>query len=247
MKFDNEKQAYEWLLIIHRSSIPLRRLNASKLPLGGLASGCLIDYLGKRLLLTVSHAVGNSDNWTIQVKYDPDIRQTVVYNLGSFNYLSEGTLGFSEMKDVDFAYVEIPCDLIVYMQDITPSGQCINEIQRIVFQPDFDIKPISSEIYGFSGEVLPEYIPDSSSIIVEHKIYYGLVYIRSENSCHYFKLPVEHPGHDQFEGCSGAPIIDTKGNIVALVCGGSLETNEIWGIALDKYKIALDITYGGVD
>jgi hypothetical protein len=59
-----------------------------------------------------------------------------------------------------------------------------------------------------------------------------------------FHLPVEHPGHEYFYGCSGAPIIDAEGHVVALVCKGDMETSTVYGISLRRYQVALDIHVG---
>ena len=72
---DAEFQKYLWL-----SSVPLFRLNSQRLPTGS-ASGCLIDYSGKRVLLTVSHATGDQQNWAIQLRYLPS-KGTETYQLG---------------------------------------------------------------------------------------------------------------------------------------------------------------------
>jgi hypothetical protein len=49
------------------SSVPLVRLNDQQIPTS-VASGCLIDYCGKRILLTVSQATGDQKNWAISAK-----------------------------------------------------------------------------------------------------------------------------------------------------------------------------------
>ena len=77
-------------------------------------------------------------------------------------------------------------------------------------------------------------------------IYDGLKYVGTEDSYYVFELPFEHPGHEFFKGCSGAPILDSRGNIVALVCSGDIDRNAIIGISLNKYKIALDVTFGNM-
>ena len=56
---------------------------------------------------------------------------------------------------------------------------------------------------------------------------------------HYFSLKGKHPGHEEFEGCSGAPILDGDGNVVALVCGGNTYSNTIRGISLSRMKIPI--------
>lgn len=243
MTFNSQKEQTEWLKSVQRSSIPLRRVNEELLP-QGIASGCLINYLGKRILLSVFHAVGKSGRWLIQLKYDAQRGQTETYSPNAFNFLAEMRLGSPEIKNIDFAYTEVPSDIVSYFQDLKPTGECVEEFERTIFKPDFNITPRTDEFYGFSGEVMPDFVSDFSALVVEHRTYPGLEYLRTEHSFHYFKLPVTHPGHEHFKGCSGAPIIDTKGNVIALVSGGSIENGEIWGVALNKYKIALDITYG---
>jgi len=57
---------------------------------------------------------------------------------------------------------------------------------------------------------------------------------------------MKHPGHDDFRGCSGAPIIDTKGNVVALVCHGDDASDEIFGISIKDYQLSLDILVGNI-
>lgn len=239
MKHDEER----WINLLKLSSIPLRKIDGDLLPVG-IASGCLIDYLGRRVLLSVFHATKRDGNWGIEVRFEIN-KGTQIYRPGGFNYLGEMRLGSGKINEIDFSYVEVSQDLVSYYQEITIDETIQNETPRIVFAPDFSILPSSDELYGFSGQVLPE-MHGTQTLVTQHSICHSLQYIDSENGYHIFKLPFPHPGHKQFEGCSGAPIIDTKGNVVALICYGVKGENTIYGISLAKYKIALDITYNGL-
>ena len=210
----------------------------------GIASGCLIDYQNTRIILSVFHATKKDGNWAIEVKYEPN-KGTQIYRPGGFNYLGEMTLGSSKINEVDFSYREVSLDLISYYQEIKPSGQISSERAREVFTPDFTINPNIDEIYGFAGQVMPE-MHGETALVTEMCVYPGLKYIATEGKYHVFELPVPHPGHEHFKGCSGAPIIDTKGNVVALVRHGDIDRNVIFGISLNKYKIVLDVSYGDV-
>jgi hypothetical protein len=75
---------------------------------------------------------------------------------------------------------------------------------------------------------------------VEMNVYPGLRFIRTEGEFHIFKLPVSHPGHDHFKGCSGAPIVDMNKQVVALVCDGDPATNTIRSVSTSRYKFAID-------
>jgi len=210
----------------------------------GLASGCLVDYLGKRIVLSVFHATKRDENWAVEIKYEHG-KGTQLYRPGGFHHLGLMKLGSAKIDEIDFAYREVATNLISYYQEISPSGQVLSEKEREIFQPDFTTQPDTNEIYAFAGQVMPEML-GTSALVTEIRVYPGLKFIGTEDSYHVFELPVPHPGHKHFQGCSGAPIIDTKGNIVALVCHGDIYRNTIFGISLSKYKIVLDVTYGNI-
>src|SRR3546814_6545958 len=67
-----------------------------------------------------------------------------------------------------------------------------------------------------------------------------LRYERTEGGYHVFQLPVQHPGHDAFQGCSGAPILDMERRVVGLVCSGSIPDNTISYVSLARYGVALE-------
>ena len=232
-----------WLNRILLSSIPLRKLDDAMMPIG-IASGCLIDYLGTRVVLSVFHATRKDDNWAIEVKYEHG-KGTQIYRPGGFHHLGLMQLGSAKIDEVDFSYREVSSDLYSYFQEIDPSGAIFSERTREVFKPDFSVEPTTNEIYGFSGQVMPE-MHGTASLVTEMRVYPGLKFIGTEDPYHIFELPVSLPGHDHFKGCSGAPILDTKGNIVALVCHGDIQRNAIFGISLKKYKVVLDVTYGNI-
>lgn len=231
----------EWHNRILLSSIPLRKVDDAMLPVG-VASGCLIDYLGTRIILSVFHATKRDDDWVIEVKYEYGTG-TQIYRPGRFHHLGEMKLGIAEVNVIDFSYREVSSDIETYFQEVSPSGAIGLEKVREVFKPDFSVQPNTNEIYGFAGQVIPE-MHGISALVTKTQVCHGLKFIGTESDYHVFELPFPHPGDKRFQGCSGAPIIDTKGNVVALVCHGDIVRNAIFGISLNKCKIALDVTYG---
>jgi hypothetical protein len=234
----NQKQLEEYIAL---SSIPIRSIGKDGMPTG-LASACIFDYKQKRILLTVHHATGNIENWGIQVKYELN-KGTAIKPLGSMNFLKLFSIKTNTARDIDLSYVEIPMDIEPVSQEIdAKTGSVINEKKRLISNIDFNITPDQNELYGFSGQIMPELV--SNSLITELRTYTNLQYIGDEDDYYVFELPFEHPGHKHFQGCSGAPIVDTKGNVVALVCKGDIPTNRIYGISLKKYEVAINATYG---
>jgi len=169
----------EWIRLLQLSCIPLRQLDGSGMPIG-FASGCLIDYLGKRIILSVFHATMRDATWAIQIKYERG-KGTEIFRPGLFNYIGEMTLGVSEIREVDFSFAEVANDVVPYFQELTMRGEILSEVPRKIFTPAFDVLPSTVELYGFSGETMPE-MHDSHTLATEHLICPGLKYIETKNS-----------------------------------------------------------------
>lgn len=226
------------LLLLH-TSIPLRKLNTDNKPIG-IASGCLIEFAGKRVLLTVQHAV-NEGHWAAEVKFDKN-KGMKLCNLGSMLLMKSINLAAGTVQDVDFASTEIDDAFESWLQLLDVSGNVISESERVMATVDFSAAPTQDQTYGFAGQVDPEW--HGADVLVAKLAHFeGLTFDRTDGDYHYFKLPGKHPGHDAFKGCSGAPIIDSDGNTVSLVCGGNTDTNEIYGLALRNFESLLEQEY----
>lgn len=232
----NERQRWlDWILI---TSIPLRRIGANDIPIG-TASGCLVNYRDRRFILTASHVVklGSSD-WVIELGRD-EKKGTEIFRPACFLYLGEMRRGTGEITDADFCYAEVPTDLDPTFRHLTPIGPKSEKRLRHIFDLSAVGKPDANEVYGFSGNIHPE-LHGTHALVTEATVYPGLRFDKSDGPFYDFKLPVTHPGDDFFEGCSGAPIVDIRGRLVALVSGGDKAESIIHGIALSRYKFAID-------
>lgn len=239
------------------SSVPLAKINESNLP-DGFASGCLMDYYGRRLLLTVAHAAREGPSLALALGWDTSLRRVKLWKLGGLNFLARGqldrgatTLDQMELKDVDFAYVDVPPDLEPRLEKIDPHTGTIIEFRACtVWDASAIAEPDPGSRYGFAGHTKPS-VEDHALIasdvkfcFTELRLCFPLSFVGADDDLLLFRLPIEHPGHDFFRGCSGAPIIDEHGHVVALVCHGNLETSTIYGLSLRRYQVALDIHTG---
>lgn len=232
----------EWLEWVLVTSVPLRRLDSAVNPVG-FASACLIHYRDKRFLLSVQHAVKlGSKDWIVDLGYVPG-KGTEFFRPHGFNYVAEMKKGEGSIRSIDLCFAEVPNDLVSMYQYMTPRG-ISDERPRHVFHTDLTPAPDPAQVFAFAGQANPEqHAPQSFAL--EMSVYPGLRYLRSENEFHVFQLPVEHPGHVTFHGCSGAPIVDFNKNVVALVCQGDTTANTVHGVSLARYKFALDFVFTG--
>jgi hypothetical protein len=221
------------------TSCQLCELDAARQPLA-VGSGCLVRLPDTRLLLlTVSHVTGNQGNWSIQLGYDKT-RGPACYQIGALNYIARLTLPDASATEVDFSYALVPSDLQAFREELTPDGQITAQNPVAIFDFPTEATPTAGDSFGFAGTVLAAMKPnplDSSRPILasELRAYSGLSYVRREGDFHVFGLPFPHPGHEHFQGCSGAPIISSMGIPVGLVSSGRTDTHEVYGLALDHY------------
>jgi hypothetical protein len=238
------------------SSVRIAKINKAKLP-EGFASGCLIDYHGRRLLLTAAHAADDGPPLALALGWDPAMRRMNLWNLGGLNFLGRAqlepgkSLDEMEVTPVDFAYVDVPAGLQPKLEKVDPQTGNILESRACKVWPASAIaEPKVGTRYGFAGHTKPS-LEDHSLLAAdvkfcctEHCICFPLSFASQQDDRCAFQLPIEHPGHAFFKGCSGAPIIDEEGHVVALVSAGSIEDSMIYGISLRQYQFALDIHTG---
>ncbi len=221
------------------TSIPLCRLDSIGLPVN-LTSGCLVNLNDRRFVFSVEHSVKKyHDDWHAYVRHVAG-RGSEYRLLGSFNYIAEMTKGTGNVRGIDFCFVEVDTDFAPAYQARTPLA-LTEERPRHIFT-DIATVPSFAEFYGFSGRVKPE-MHGTSAFFTHPLVWIGMTFLRQEQEYLIFKLPGKHPGHENFQGCSGSPIVDTKMNVVALVCDGDETEGTIRGVSVARYATTLASLY----
>ena len=228
-----------WQDLIKYSSVQLRKHDDNGMPCS-FGSGCLLDFKGQRFLLTVFHVTEKSSKWSAQIKFNDEVQMIEALFLNDFSFLADYSDDKKSIKEVEFSFHPVRPDFISYFHHRTWKGETVEIKERPVFSVENIGVPNKEINYGFSGDIQPTSIPDLNAFETTQLIYHGLKYDRLENDMHYFKLPEDHPGHEMFQGCSGAPIIGEDGKVVSLVSGGCITNNEIYGCNLQKCIRTLD-------
>jgi hypothetical protein len=147
-------------------------------------------------------------------------------------------------EELDFSFTEVPADFFSMMQERDSTGAILNERLRHEFVTSLEDLPVKDEVYAFTARVHPAKLGKKTDMSAS-TVYPGLKFRRTDGHYHVFELPVEHPGHETFKGCSGAPIVDRKRRIVALVCSGDMNSNTITGVSVHHIAHAIHAHIGG--
>lgn len=251
MSFDlfNKIQGDPWKENIVLSSVPLWKYKDRK-PIAN-ASGCLVEYAGSKFLLSIAHATIAASEWSVEVKSVDEFegKLTTVLQPVTMDFLTEFKLipeqnDVTEPKIVDFTYKQLPDSFSSTYVIAMIGDQQLIQADRTVFMPDFEVKPNLAETYGFFGYVRFSGI-SGNLIKFDHRLEDNLTFVGETDSHYIFKLPHKYGSHANYQGCSGAPIIDSQNRMVALVSFGEKSTDSIYGIKVEKYRSILDIDSQG--
>jgi hypothetical protein len=227
------------------SSVPLHCLDKTMTPLG-FGTGCIIESATCDYLFTVFHvAHKNIGKWSILCEYIPGTGSKYLQiDAGRFNFQSVFNVLTGLYFDVEFAFAEIPKEGYYY-QEIIPPCSIIKQIERKKFRLAQINPPQIGIDYGFCGQIKPSIIPNYA-IDTQNYCHLDYRFKETRDWIQVFTPPIQHPGHDFYHGCSGAPIIDDNDNIVSLLICGDIDANEIYGVNLQKAIIGFNINIGNV-
>lgn len=217
-------------------------------PKSASGAGVVVTNGVRRYLLTAEH-VGREDGVALQLgSRGPDIK-TGVYRLGDVRGYKLKATG----EKIDLAYFQLPDDLEccrhfaepILSADVTRFKPCTMPLKV------FDLKTIplfdAHGEYAFCGCVDPDSYRISSTqerylltlVIQYHR---HLTFILEDGFDLYFKLDTKHRVESRdLSGCSGAPILDQNGNLVALVSQGDVEAQVVKAVNL--IKLAKQLIY----
>lgn len=236
------------------STIPINSIDErTRLP-HSMGSGCFVNYKGCLIFITVLHTVKTETNIThgIVVDYDSEKGGTCLCELKDFSICAMGNFSIPQIDMVDFAMKKFntpmpPCKYLVNKND---RGE-FERIDRISLTSDFSIYPSTHEEYGFCGLIKGHLLKNERTLGLYTSLAYydNIRYLKSKECYHVFTLENKHYSHEDFQGTSGAPIIDSKGTLVSLVMsGGQSQTNPnkwlIYGVNLAKLSTVIDINCG---
>lgn len=227
----------------------------------GIGSGCVIRFMDKDILLTVAHVTDLDNAGTCIVTGQPVINNTTpMYSVGAMTYLDKFDITkYEEQLEIlktepdrieeidfgliDFSFATLQHKVELLQQEIEFKELKVPSSNKIIIETELDKKPEVETEYCFFGRIKPNYFkgtPMGDIFETQQVVYGGLKFIKQVGNYYEFELPNEIKDHADFKGTSGAPIMDSNGNVVSLVTHGYTGAKNIYGIALADFKSGVE-------
>ena len=218
----------------------------------GFGSGCILIYEGQKYLISVSHVTDHGLTTFLETNQPPIDNTTPLKPVGGLIYynllnLKSNITAFELEKelenggqrlDITFAKVEEPLDLL--QPELNIDNLKITAGKKVFIDATRIVKPNKNERYGFYGKVRPEYI--GYYLKTTPTLKNNLTYTSTVGNFHIFVSDKIILDKEDYEGCSGAPILDNQGNLVALACKIRVNSKLIYGFSIQECVKLLKIT-----
>ena len=236
-----------------KSSVHVLLLEPNSLHPASFGSGSIISYLNRFFLLTVSHVTRQEGlAAVIETNYMSKNLQSRVLPLGRLCYFDAFKLdanmqinNFEELLqqpsqpiDITFAEIEEPVNLVQEEIDFR-NGLKVEKGAKFFLKVDITTEPNIDESYGFFGYINQEY--DGLNLEKRPTLKHLLKFHRTKGYFHKFLSPIIINDKEDYEGCSGAPILDSEGRLVALACKVVTGSKLIYGFSIQKCIKLLDL------
>lgn len=240
----NDKSSFDKEIILR--TIPLRKVNDNLEPIG-IGSGFIVTINGVKLIVSAEHVINRTDggNWCIECEYEPKKGKTKLQKIGTPSMALRFNLKGDTPNVLDISCQKIPNDFVSVFQEFSNSGTLQNSESRKEFDSLTYISPNLDDIYAFTGNTKPCYGSDAPQQYLETtwRVYNNLKFKHSTTQFDYYELPFEHPGHVFFEGCSGAPLVNQRFEVVGLISGCD-DGKLIKVLPLRKYLVMIKLEAG---
>lgn len=244
------------------STAQLVILNEHRLPIGS-ASGIILNHKGANYLFTVGHAF--VEGLFLQFGYDPTCGTACLPLQGGACLLSnnqcrlkpnallcEIVWNLNDESIVDGALFDLPTDCRPIRHLIEQGGEN-NIINLNVFAVPEVRCPVVGEC-SFGGMIKPQCPDDDEPYNDSYRFYFYQTRAAYTHIDHAFDAGFYRYFHirdidelkeiTNFEGCSGAPLLDEQGDLVAMICGINLEKQIIKALDIGKaFPILLDVLH----
>ena len=220
----------------------------------GFGSGCLVLYKDRKFLLSVAHVTDYDGLATcIETGLPPKDLQAPLYSIGSMCYFdtfkvpnnikeievkrfADLNLNFDETLDITFCEVKEEFSLLQPEWDF--GAYKIESGPKVYLNLEESGSPDKDKFHGLCGRVRHDF--KGLFIMSKPTLKLDLTFVGTFGRFHLFNTPDTISDADDYRGCSGAPILDETGKLVALAQSVVEGTNSIFGFSIEECKRLLD-------
>jgi len=222
-----------------------------------IGSGCIIQFDTFSALFSVAHVTDRTDSGACISLDKPATNGSHLYSVGGMCYLAKFNMKkFEEqleqlkteparIEKIDFGQIDLSfvkvldnLNIVQLPMNFENADLRIKGGKKIPILFSSLVEPSTKKEYAFFGRIKPEFLrlPGIGDFFETREIYYsGLKFIKKIGHYYEFELPTPIQDHADFQGTSGAPIMDAKGKVVSLVTHGYEGGTKIYGIALSDF------------
>jgi hypothetical protein len=228
----------------------------------GIGSGCIIDFEKFSALFSVAHVTDKNASTCISLGKPITKYGSPLFAISDMNYLAKFNLAFfkqqleelktkiklPEEKDfgqIDLSFEKVPEGIEILQIPIhfEAAKIKIKAAKKIHINHSSVNEPSTNVEYAFFGRIKPTLAKGTLSgdlFETQEAFYGGVSFVKKIGNYYQFALSEPIADNADFKGTSGAPIMDSKGNVVSLITHGYEGGNLIYGIALPDFLIAAE-------
>ena len=203
-------------------------------------TGCVLRYMERTFFCSVAHVTNAEGAVCIMVNPRHEDLMSKLYSVGGMWHFSR--VGPQGVIPLDISFIEIPDNVEVVQPqvDLPEVGIRVPQGHKETLNLHLAGDPIRGKRYGFYGMTKGEYL--SASHKAQPTLKYGLQYQETIGAYHLFRAPEVILEPDDYRGCSGAPILEETGKLVALLSTFNPGSPAVFGFSITECKRLIDET-----
>jgi hypothetical protein len=217
-------------------------------------SGCMLEHRDRLFVVSVGH-----------VTYDEELKAFLETNIpaeengergmllkpvGGFCYFEAFKIKdatnikqFEELlqngQPLDVTFAEVKGEITLRQPAIDFGAFKIGEGHKVIIDSRDIAEPDKLQSYGFFGRIKPAY--QGTTLQMENTLKRDLKFHRTHKHFHLFLAKEIITDANDYKGCSGGPIIDSDGKLVALVSKVGVPSKLVYGFSIQECIKLLNI------